>query len=105
MASSAPTTPVPRRSASLPVPRFSPDPQIEILFTLPSARSSDFQTTGAISRRGSSSGDKELSDEESGTLPWVSRFERTIAVGMDSYPSRCVRKALVRAIQSLRQTW
>lgn len=95
MASSTPTTPVPRRSASLPTPRLpsSPDPQIEVLFTLPSARIIDFQTSGStsISRRGSLSGDGHVAEEESGTLQWVSRFERTIAVGMDSHHSYSVR--------------
>jgi hypothetical protein len=76
MASLTPTTRVPRRSVSLPVPRrpSGPDPQIEVLYTLPSARIISFQTSSSRSRS-SSSGD-------SPSLPWISQFERTIAVGM-----------------------
>ena len=87
MASSTPTTLIPRRSASLLVPRLpsGPDPQVEVLFNLPSARIISFQTAGSISKRVSPSSDSLRLDEEAGTLSWVSRFESTIAVGMDSY--------------------
>ncbi|KAK0101540.1 hypothetical protein ONS95_006707 [Cadophora gregata] len=81
---SSPTTQAPRRSSSLPVgrpPSTSPDPQIEILFTLPSVRIISFITSSkSTSRPGSSNGPADI-EEEPGTLSWVSRFERTIAVG------------------------
>ncbi|EKD14213.1 uncharacterized protein L3040_003647 [Drepanopeziza brunnea f. sp. 'multigermtubi'] len=77
-----PSTSAPRRSVSLPPPRLassSPDPQIEILFTLPSARVISFSSKPS-SRPGSSSGATNT-EEEPGTLSWASPFERTIAVG------------------------
>ncbi|CZT42558.1 uncharacterized protein RSE6_02483 [Rhynchosporium secalis] len=79
-----PAPPTPQRSSSLPVGRLaasSPDPQIEILFTLPSVRIILFTTSSKPSSRpGSSSGLITL-EEEPGSLPWTSRVERTIAVG------------------------
>ncbi|KAH7369954.1 inheritance of peroxisomes protein 1-domain-containing protein [Rhexocercosporidium sp. MPI-PUGE-AT-0058] len=81
---SNPATPAPRRSSSLPVGRLtssSPDPQIEILFTLPSVRIISFTTSSRPSSRPGSSNGSMLVEEEPGTLSWVSRFERTIAVG------------------------
>jgi len=78
------TTPGPRRSSSLPVGRLassSPDPQIEILFTLPSVRIISFTTSSKPTSRPSSSNGSVVVEEEPGTLSWVSRFERTIAVG------------------------
>jgi hypothetical protein len=87
MASSMPSTPAPRRSVSLPPARLSsssPDPQIEILFTLPSARIISFSSKSS-SRPGSSSGAINI-EEEPGTLSWASTFERTIAVGKFSAP-------------------
>ena len=79
------TTPGPRRSSSLPVGRLassSPDPQIEILFTLPSVRIISFTTSSKPTSRPSSSNGSVVVEEEPGTLSWGSRFERTIAVGM-----------------------
>ena len=88
MASSSRTFPLPRRSATSPIPRPSgADPQPEVLYNLPSARIVQFQTSGSISKRTSSSGDSPLAGEEAGTLSWGSRFERTIAIGMGSYRS------------------
>ncbi|KAN0101923.1 Inheritance of peroxisomes protein 1 domain containing protein [Hyaloscypha variabilis] len=82
MAPSIPGTPI-KRSFSLPVQPTkvpsSPDPTIEILYTLPSARIVAF-TTSLTARPSSSSGSPGLEDQP-GTLPWVSRFERTLAVG------------------------
>ena len=95
MASSMPNLPVPRRSASLPVQKPSgADPQTEILYTLPLARIVQFKTSGSISKRASFGGDTPVVEEEAGTLSWVSRFERTIAVGRDlSFPVESVRTA------------
>ena len=76
-------SPLSRRSFSLPVTRNTPntDPQLEILFTLDSARIVAFTTAlGSSSRPGSSSG-ISADDEEVGKLSWVSSFESTIAVG------------------------
>ncbi|KAH6721401.1 inheritance of peroxisomes protein 1-domain-containing protein [Leptodontidium sp. MPI-SDFR-AT-0119] len=81
---SNPATPAPQRSSSLPVGRLassSPDPQIEILFTLPSVRIISFTTSSKPSSRPGSSSGSIIVEEEPGTLSWVSRFERTIAVG------------------------
>jgi hypothetical protein len=94
MASSTPATPIARRTFSLPsLPSArlasSPDPQIEVLFTLPSVRIIAFTTPTSTSTSASSSTSRPSSsngnyvvEEAPGTLPWVSRFERTIAVGM-----------------------
>ena len=83
MASSAPTTPISRRSTSLPagkLPLASNPDQLDTLYTLPSARIIQFtsptSTASAASRHGSPEG-----DEEPGTLPWTTRFERTVAIG------------------------
>ncbi|KAE8450058.1 hypothetical protein EG329_007198 [Mollisiaceae sp. DMI_Dod_QoI] len=89
MASTAPTTPAIKRSFSLP-PQIektasSPD-QIEILYNLPSVRIIQFNagkaavTSVSSSRPTSSSGSPAI-EEQPGSLSWVSRFERTIAVG------------------------
>ncbi|PBP19204.1 hypothetical protein BUE80_DR009982 [Diplocarpon rosae] len=79
------TTPLARRSSSPLVGRLassSPDPQIEILFTLPSVRIISFTTTSSkVSSRPGSSNGASIVEDEPGTLSWVSRFERTIAVG------------------------
>lgn len=88
-----PSTPAPlRRSFSLPItPRqpSSPDSQIEVLYTLPSAKIVAFTTSNttphAPSSRPSSSSGSPVRDAEPGTLSWVSRFERTIALGMLSH--------------------
>jgi hypothetical protein len=80
---STPSTPVSRRSFSLPVARgaANSDPQIEVLYTLPSARIVSFTTSNPPSRPNSSNG-ISAEEDEPGTLSWVSRFESTIAVGM-----------------------
>ncbi|PBP18715.1 hypothetical protein BUE80_DR010289 [Diplocarpon rosae] len=79
------TTPLARRSSSPSVGRLassSPDPQIEILFTLPSVRIISFTSTSSKFSPGSgSSNGASIVEDEPGTLSWVSRFERTIAVG------------------------
>lgn len=91
MESPAAATPLPRWAVSLQSPRplpspSSPDPQVEILHTLPSARIVSFETVKTTGKRASGGGDgsgldQELQKEEVGTKDWVSRFERTIAVG------------------------
>ncbi|KAK6582584.1 hypothetical protein PZA11_004992 [Diplocarpon coronariae] len=84
MASPTPTTPIARRSSSPLVGRLtttSPDPQIEILFTLPSVRIISFTTSPKPSLRPGASNGAPSAEDESGTLSWASRFERTIAVG------------------------
>jgi hypothetical protein len=83
MASSTSVTAISRRSFSLPATRAvsTPDPQVEILYTLPSARIVSF-TTSNQTFRPSSSNESPAAEVETGTLPWISRFERTIAVGM-----------------------
>ncbi|KAL2072349.1 hypothetical protein VTL71DRAFT_11692 [Oculimacula yallundae] len=81
---SNPATPAPRRSSSLPVGRLtssSPDPQIEILFTLPSVRIIAFTTSSKPLSRPDSSSGSIIVEEVPGTLSWTSRLERTIAVG------------------------
>lgn len=103
----APTTPATKRSFSLPPQSASrsassPDPQIEILYNLPSVRIVQFNAgktatvTTSSSRPSSSSGSPAV-DEKPGTLSWVSRIESTIAVGTNktssksgsSYRGRC----------------
>ncbi|CZR57533.1 uncharacterized protein PAC_07422 [Phialocephala subalpina] len=90
MASIPPTTPTVKRSFSLPLQATkaasSPDPQIEILYNLPSVRIIQFNAGKApaasiSSSRPSSSSGSPAVEELPGTLSWVSRFERTIAVG------------------------
>lgn len=80
MASSAPGTPVMKRSFSMPVAKqvpSSPD-QIEVLYNHPSARIIAFSTSNPGSRPSSRNG----IEEEGDILPhWGSRFERTIATG------------------------
>ncbi len=86
MESSSPVTPTVRRSFTTPVSKqpSSPDPQIETLFIHSSVRIVAFTTSNILptprSRPGSSNGSPE-GEYEVGTLSWVSRFERTIAVG------------------------
>ncbi|RDL32447.1 uncharacterized protein BP5553_08903 [Venustampulla echinocandica] len=80
------SSPVVRRSFSLPPSNSkgpsSPDPQVEILYNLPSVRIVAFVTTSTNSaRRTSLSYGSPIVEDEPGTLPWVSRAERTIAVG------------------------
>ena len=77
------SSPVFRRSFSLPTPKpaTSPDPQVEVLFNLPSVRIVAFTTSSTTIRPESRNGSSAV-EEKPGTLPWVSRFERTIAVGM-----------------------
>ena len=79
MASSTPSTPVAKRSFSLPVPRQ--DPQIEVLYTLTSARIVAFTTSNSATRPTSSNG-SAVEENGRGTLPWISQLETTIAVGM-----------------------
>ena len=83
MASSNPTTPVARRAFSLPAarPASNPDPRIEVLYNLPAVRIVAFTTQSPTTRPGSRNGSPVV-DEVPGTLSWVSRFERTIAIGM-----------------------
>jgi hypothetical protein len=80
---STPSTPIFRRSFSLPATKTasSPDPQIEVLYNLPSARVIAFTTGNASATPNSSNGSPKI-EEELGTLTWSSRFERTIAMGM-----------------------
>jgi hypothetical protein len=82
----ASSSPVYRRSVSQPVARTAsaPDPQIEVLYNLPSVRIVAFTTPSSIYRPSSSHGSPVVEDAP-GTLPWVSRSERTIAVGMCSF--------------------
>jgi hypothetical protein len=83
MAFPMPETPM-KRSFSLPTQPSkapsSPDPTVEILYTLPSARIIAF-TASSITRPSSSNG-SALAGDQPGTLSWVSLFERTLAVGM-----------------------
>jgi hypothetical protein len=83
MAFPMPETPM-KRSFSLPAqpskPSLSPDPTVEILYTLPSARIVAF--TSSSTTRPSSSNGSPVAADQPGTLSWVSRFERTLAVGM-----------------------
>lgn len=83
MASSTPGTPI-KRSFSLPIQpsrvSSSPDPTIEILYNLPSARIVAF-TTNSTARPSSSNG-SPVAEDQPGTLLWVSPFERTLAIGM-----------------------
>ncbi|KAF4632671.1 hypothetical protein G7Y89_g5457 [Cudoniella acicularis] len=76
------SSPVLKRSFSLPPSRSptTPDPQVEVLYNLPSARIIAFSTSNSLIRPGSNNGSPIVEDIP-GTLPWVSRFERTIAVG------------------------
>ncbi|KAG9229639.1 inheritance of peroxisomes protein 1-domain-containing protein [Amylocarpus encephaloides] len=76
------SSPVLRRSFSLPPPKSvaTPDPQVEVLFTLPSVRIVAFTTSISTTRYEVKNGSPAAEDKP-GTLPWVSRFERTIAVG------------------------
>ncbi|KAH6677481.1 inheritance of peroxisomes protein 1-domain-containing protein [Halenospora varia] len=76
------SSPVLKRSFSLPPSRSasSPDPQVEVLFNLPSVRIVAFTTSASPLRPGSNNGSPIVEDAP-GTLPWVSRFERTIAIG------------------------
>lgn len=85
-----PTTPAVKRSFSLSPQATktasSPDPQIEILYNLPYVRIIQFNAgkaaaTSISSSRPSSSSGSPAVEELPGTLSWVSRFERTIAVG------------------------
>ncbi|TVY23295.1 hypothetical protein LHYA1_G007870 [Lachnellula hyalina] len=71
------------RSFSQPVARTAstPDPQIEVLYNLPSVRIVAFTTPNSIYRPGSSHGSPAVEEDAPGTLPWVSRYERTIAIG------------------------
>lgn len=71
------------RSFSQPVARTAstPDPQIEVLYNLPSVRIVAFTTPNSIYRPGSSHGSPAVEEDTPGTLPWVSRYERTIAIG------------------------
>jgi Inheritance of peroxisomes protein 1 len=81
------TKPMARRAASQPIQRTASgsDSQIETLFNHPSARVISFTTSSQpTSRLGSSSGSSRV-EEAPGTLPWVSRSERTIAVGAFNY--------------------
>jgi len=82
MAATPEPSPLSKRSLSLPVARSSPssDPQIEVLYTLNSARIVDFTTSNTQARPGSSNGIPSVEDEV-GKLSWVSPRERTIAVG------------------------
>lgn len=75
-------SPLSKRSFSLPIARSSPssDPQIEVLYTLSSARIVDFTASNPQARPGSSNGVPSAEDEI-GQLSWVSPRERTIAVG------------------------
>ncbi|CAG8954190.1 hypothetical protein HYFRA_00005810 [Hymenoscyphus fraxineus] len=75
--------PTARRSVSLPPPRsaINPDPQVEILYNLPSVRIVAFTTSSTAAIRQSSSHESPIIEEQPGTLPWVSRSERTIAIG------------------------
>lgn len=79
----ASSSPVFRRTVSTPVARnpSTPDPQIEVLFNLPSVRIVAFVTPSSTYRPGSSHGSPTVVEETPGTLPWVSRAERTLAVG------------------------
>lgn len=76
-------SPLSRRSFSLPITRTTPlsDPQIEVLYSLLSARIVSFSTSTQPSRPSSSSDSIPPPDLEPGTLSWASRFESTIAVG------------------------
>ncbi|TVY89997.1 hypothetical protein LAWI1_G001302, partial [Lachnellula willkommii] len=71
------------RSFSQPVARTAsiPDPQIEVLYNLPSVRIVAFTTPNSISRPSSSHGSPAVEEDAPGTLPWVSPYERTIAIG------------------------
>lgn len=72
-----------QRRASSPAsitPYSPPHPQIEILLSLPDARIVEFKPPGLDSRP-IKKNENALIDVEPGSLPWASRFERTIAVG------------------------
>ncbi|KAL3426152.1 hypothetical protein PVAG01_02943 [Phlyctema vagabunda] len=81
MAYSGPSTPLPRR-ASLPVaPVSSPgQDQIETLYILPSARIISF-TTPTTTLSPDAGTRSHAAEQETGNLPWSSRFERTVAIG------------------------
>jgi hypothetical protein len=51
-----------------------------MLYSLPTARIVAF-TTSSTARPSSSNG-SPVAEDQPGTLSWVSRFERTLAVGM-----------------------
>lgn len=82
MAATPEPSPLTRRSFSLPVARSSSssDSQIEVLYTLNSARIVDFTALGPQARPGSSNGVPSVEDEV-GKWSWVSPRERTIAIG------------------------
>ncbi|TVY19191.1 hypothetical protein LARI1_G002338 [Lachnellula arida] len=71
------------RSFSQPVARTAsiPDPQIEVLYNLPSVRIVAFTTPNSIYRPSSSHGSPAVEEDAPGTFPWVSPYERTIAIG------------------------
>ncbi|RDW73774.1 hypothetical protein BP5796_07216 [Coleophoma crateriformis] len=71
-----------RRSVSLPstpAPAHAAD-QIETLYVLPFARIISFTTSDTVTSPGSRTSSPAL-EEQIGTLPYTSRFERTLAVG------------------------
>lgn len=91
MASSAPSTPLVRRSVTAPLRStdssrrdslpLSPDPQIETLYAHPYAKVLSFNAVDPLEARPVADNGSSPTDEEPGTLPWSSRSERTIAVG------------------------
>lgn len=83
MASTTPTKPSARRTASQPVQRRASgfETDIETLYNHPSARIISFTTVTRQAPSPSSSSKSPQVEEEPGTLLWVSRTERTIAVG------------------------
>lgn len=83
MASTTPTSPFARRASSQPIqrPASASQSQIETLYNHPSVRIISFTASSKSTARPGSSSDSPRVEEEAGTLPWASKFERTIAVG------------------------
>jgi hypothetical protein len=68
----------------------TPDPQIEILYSVDGARIISFSTPSSSSSRPSSSnGSAEENIEIGSSLKWLSPVERTIAVGTRFVESLC----------------
>lgn len=87
MASTAPAKPLARRAVSQPIqrPASGPKSQIETLYNHPSARVISFTTSSTPTSRPRSSNGSPRVEQEPGASPWVSRSERTIAVGASSH--------------------
>ena len=58
------------------------DPGVETLYIHPAAKIISFSTSAGSIRPSTSNGRAATIEEKPGTLPWNTRVERTLAVGM-----------------------